>query len=90
MVSPLCIIFLQLPIKSSTIPARLNAPDDEHAVISANQQTPVHAKETTVYIDKIITIREVTSFNDAIVDGNNQVAIFEPTADIYSIYVYVT
>ncbi|KAL8117838.1 uncharacterized protein LOC141723420 isoform X2 [Apium graveolens] len=58
-------------VNPSTISARLDAPEDEHAVKSVNQ-APVHAKETTVYIDKIITIREVTSFNDGRVNGNSQ------------------
>ncbi|KAK1351672.1 putative nuclear matrix constituent protein 2 [Heracleum sosnowskyi] len=58
-------------VDPSTISARLDAPEDEHAVKSVNQ-TSVHAKETTVYIDKIITIREVTSFNDGRIIGNSQ------------------
>ncbi|KAL3525562.1 hypothetical protein ACH5RR_013934 [Cinchona calisaya] len=35
-------------------------------------QTPVGAEETTVYIDKIITIREVTSVDVGSVTGNSQ------------------
>lgn len=54
------------------IPTQINTSGEDHAVMSFNQ-TPIHAKETTVYVDKIITIQEVTSADGGRVMGDSQV-----------------
>ncbi|XP_028109126.1 protein CROWDED NUCLEI 4-like [Camellia sinensis] len=51
--------------------AQPNAPEDEHALMSVNQTLGV-AEETTVYIDKIITIREVTAVDGGRVIEDSQ------------------
>lgn len=51
---------------------RGNEQIDELALMSLNQ-TLGGAEETTVYIDKIITVREVTSMGGGQVDEDSQV-----------------
>lgn len=46
--------------------------EDEHATMSFSQ-TPGGAEETTVYIDKIITVQKVSTVDGAQVTGNSQV-----------------
>ena len=58
----------------SVLSAQPNAPEDEHALMSVNQTLGV-AEETTVYIDKIITIREVTAVDGGRVIEDSQVII---------------
>ncbi|GFZ18846.1 branched-chain amino acid aminotransferase 5 [Actinidia rufa] len=63
------------PLEETTGPCVLstqgNAPEDDQALRSLNQ-TLGGAEETTVYIDKIITIREVTSVDVGRVDEDSQ------------------
>lgn len=56
----------------SVLSTRGNAPKDELALMPLNH-TLGGAEETTVYIDKIITIREVTSMGGGRVDEDSQV-----------------
>lgn len=44
---------------------------------NGNGTSAVSTKETTVYIDKIITVREVTSVGAANANGNTQVKSFD-------------
>lgn len=63
------------PLEEATNPCVLstrgNAPKDELALMPLNH-TLGGAEETTVYIDKIITIREVTSMGGGRVDEDSQ------------------
>ncbi|XP_057491664.1 protein CROWDED NUCLEI 4-like [Actinidia eriantha] len=62
------------PLEETTNPCvstQEHAPEDEHALMSLSQ-TLGGAEETTVYIDKIITIREVTSMDVGRVDEDSQ------------------
>ncbi|GFY86675.1 branched-chain amino acid aminotransferase 5 [Actinidia rufa] len=62
------------PLEETTDPCvstQEHAPEDEHALISLSQ-TLGGAEETTVYIDKIITTREVTSMDVGRVNEDSQ------------------
>ena len=56
----------------SALSKEANAAEAVNAAKPINQ-TPVGAEETTVYIDKIITIREVTSVDVGRASGDSQV-----------------
>lgn len=67
---PFCLVIYLFVV--SVRPTRGNAPKDELALTSLNH-TLGGTEETTVYIDKIITIREVTSTGGGRVDEDSQV-----------------